>query len=61
MLLIAIIVNLSKHLGIANVSALLVILSFKSLIYIKNNKGPNTDHCGTPLKTDYAIPETMGF
>ena len=37
----------------ANVSTLLVILSSKSLIYIKNNKGPNTDPCGTPLKTDF--------
>ena len=22
-------------------------------IYIKNNKSPNTDPCGTPLKTDF--------
>ena len=29
-----------------------IILSSKSLIYIKNNKGLNTDPCGTPLKTD---------
>ena len=34
-------------------STLLVILSSKSLIYIKNNKGPNTDPCGTPFKTDF--------
>ena len=37
----------------ANFSALLVILSFKSLIYINNNKSPNTNPCGTPLKTDF--------
>ena len=37
----------------ANLSTLLVILSSKSLIYIKNNKGPNTDSCGAPLKTDF--------
>ena len=28
------------------------ILSSKSVIYIKNNKGPNTDPCGIPLKTE---------
>ena len=28
-------------------------LMSKSLIYIKNNKGPNTDPCGTQLKTDF--------
>ena len=28
-------------------------LLLKSLIYIKNNKGPNTDPSGTPLKTDF--------
>ena len=37
----------------ANSSTLLVILSSKSLVYIKNNKGPNTDPCGTPLKNDF--------
>ena len=37
----------------ANFSTLLVIVSPKSLTYIKNNKGPNTDSCGTPLKTDF--------
>ena len=37
----------------ANFSMLLVILSSKSLIYIKNNIGPNTDFWGTPLKTDF--------
>ena len=41
----------------AHFSTLLVILSSKSLIYIyiKNNKGPNTDPCGTPLKTYFLI------
>ena len=34
-------------------SMLLVTLSSKTLIYIMNNKGPNTDPCGTPLKTDF--------
>ena len=37
----------------ANWSTLFVILSSKSLIYIKNNKGPNTDPWGTQLKTDF--------
>ena len=37
----------------SNFSTLLVILSSMSLIYIKNNKGPSTDPCGTPLKTDF--------
>ena len=37
----------------ANFSTLLVILSSKSLIYIKHYKCPNTDPCGTPLKTDF--------
>ena len=32
----------------ANFGILLVMLSSKSLIYIKNNKGPNIDPCGTP-------------
>ena len=36
-----------------NFCTLLVILSSKSLIYIKNNKDPNTDPCGTPLKTNF--------
>ena len=27
--------------------------SSKSFIYIKNSIGPNTDPCGTPLKTDF--------
>ena len=37
----------------ANFSTLLVIVSYNSLIYIKNNKCLNTDPCGTPLKTDF--------
>ena len=43
---------LNTFVSSANLSMLLV-LSSKSLIYIKNNKGPNTDPCGTPLKTDF--------
>ena len=37
----------------ANFSTLLVTLSFKPLIYIKNNIGINTDPCRTPLKNDF--------
>ena len=37
----------------ANFSTLHVILSSTLLIYIKINKGPNTDPCGNPLKTDF--------
>ena len=44
---------LNTFVSSANLSTLLVILSSKSLTYIKNNKGPNTDPCGTPLKTDF--------
>ena len=44
---------LNTFVSSANFSKLFVILSSKSLIYIKNNKGPNTDPCGTPLKTDF--------
>ena len=44
---------LNTFVSSANFSTLLVILSSKSLIYIKNNKGPNTDPCGIPLKTDF--------
>ena len=57
---------------VSSTNLLIVILSSKSLIYyIKNNKGPNTDTCGTPFESDfsqpyfysvdYAIPNTMGF
>ena len=46
--------SLSKYvLSSANFSTLLFILYSKSLIYIKNNKGPNTDPCGTQFKTDF--------
>ena len=41
---------LNTFVSSVNLSTLLVILSSKSLIYIKNNKGPNTDPCGTPSK-----------
>ena len=44
---------LNTFVSSANLSTLLVILSSKSLIYIKNNKGPNTDPCDNPLKTDF--------
>ena len=44
---------LNTFMSSANFSTLLVIVSSKSLIYIKNNKGPNTVPCGTPLKTDF--------
>ena len=38
---------------------LLVILSSMSLIYSKNNKGHNTDPCGTPLKTDFQFEKSL--
>ena len=44
---------LNSFVSSANFSMLLVILSSKSLIYITNNIGPNTDPSGTPLKTDF--------
>ena len=44
---------LNTFVSSANFSMLLVILLSKSLVYIKNNKSPNTDPCGTPLKTDF--------
>ena len=44
MLFITTSVNISKHFC-ANFSTLLVMLSSKSLIYIQNNKGHNTDQC----------------
>ena len=37
----------------ANLSTLLDMSSSRSFIYIKNSIGPNTDPCGTPLKTDF--------
>ena len=37
----------------ATLSTLLVILSSKSLIYIKNNAGHDADRCGTQLNTDF--------
>ena len=37
----------------AYLSTLLDMISSKLFIYIKNNVGPNTDQCGTPLKTDF--------
>ena len=46
---------LNTFVSSANVSMLLVILSSKSLIYIRNNTGPNTDHCCTPLKTNFTF------
>ena len=44
---------LNTFVSSTNFSTLLAILSSKSLIYIKNNKGPNTDPCVIPLKTDF--------
>ena len=44
---------LNTFVSSANFNTLLVIMSAKSLIYIKNNKGPTTDPCGTALKTDF--------
>ena len=44
---------LNTSVSSTNFRMLLVILSSKSLIYINNDKGPNTDPCGTPLKTDF--------
>ena len=38
----------------ANLSTLLDYVIFQIIyIYIKNSIGPNTDPCGTPLKTDF--------
>ena len=48
-----IIVNPSKNFCVIRKFQLLIILSSKSLIYFKNNKGPNTDPCSTPLKTEF--------
>ena len=42
-----------------NFSMLLVILSSKTLIYIKDNKDHNTDPCGTPLKTDFQFETSV--
>ena len=44
---------LNTFVSSANFNTLLVISSSKSLIYIKNKIGPNTDPCGTPLKNDF--------
>ena len=42
---------LNTFVSSADFSTLLVILSSKSLLYIKNNKGLNTDPCGTLPRT----------
>ena len=47
------IILLNTVVSSANFSTLVVILLSKSLIYIKNNNGPNNNYCGTPLKTDF--------
>ena len=44
---------LNTFVSSANLSSLLDMSSSKSFIYIKNSIGPNTDPCGTPLKTDF--------
>ena len=51
---------LNTFVSSANFSTLLVTLSSKLLIHIKNNKDPNNDPCGTPLKTDFQF-ETLKF
>ena len=53
MLSLSVLTFLNTFVSSANFATLLVILSSKSLIYVKNNKGPNTDPCGTPLKSDF--------
>ena len=45
----------------ANFSTLLDMSSSKSFIYIKNSIGPNTDPCGTPLKTDFHFEMSTSF
>ena len=49
----SLLIFLNTFVSSANFNTLLVISSSKSLIYIKNKIGPNTDLCGTPLKTDF--------
>ena len=44
---------LNTFVSSANLSTLLDMSSSKSFIYIKNSIGPNSDPCGTPLKTDF--------
>ena len=44
---------LNTFVSSANFSTLLDVSSSKSFIYIKNSIGPNTDPCGTPLRTDF--------
>ena len=51
MLLNSIIFNFSKHK--MSVRCLLCYRETHCYIFIKNNKGPNTDPCGTPRKTDF--------
>ena len=53
---------LQNRIQYRNVSTVLVILSSKSLIYIRNSKSPNPDPCGTKLKHDYQFetsPSTL--
>ena len=55
MLFITINVNLSKHFCVICKFeyATCYIVAQVIDIYIKNNKVPNSDPCGTPLKTDF--------
>ena len=46
---------LNSLLSSANFNILPVTPSSKSLMYTTNKIGPSTDHCGTPLKTDFQL------
>ena len=48
---VSLVTFLNTYVSSANFSALLDMSFFKSFKYIKNSIGPNTDPCGTPLKT----------
>ena len=49
----SLLIFLNTFVSSANFNTLLVMSSSKSLMYIKNTIGPNTDPCGTPLQTDF--------
>ena len=50
---VSLVTFLNTFVSSANLSTLLDMSFSKSFIYIKNSIGPNTDPCGTPLKTDF--------
>ena len=50
---VSLVTFLNTFVSSANFSTLLDMSSSKSFIYIKNSIGPNTDQCGTPLRTDF--------